>query len=246
MAALTLALRIRPLPLAGALLAAALMAGCAQQRGDGYYNPPAESTVTDAQSQAQGAGYRTVVHAPSQLQIELKPRQPGRQQNVQQTTASNEEGVAAPDNDSSDGAAAAAPAAASTAARTLVPQAQTYQGTLPCLNAELNCDAQRVTLTLAPTGQWRARIAYLEGHPNAGKPLFEQGCWDALQERPPRVLLLDRSGNVRADFSVPVNNTLRVRSVNGKTPNLNYTLTRQPDLDPVSELDKQPAPRCGQ
>ncbi len=57
---------------------------------------------------------------------------------------------------------------------------------------------------------------------------------------------MDRGGNVRADFSVPVNNTLRVRSVNGKTPNLNYTLTRQPDLDPVSELDKQPAPRCGQ
>ncbi|OZI77426.1 hypothetical protein [Bordetella genomosp. 12] len=244
MSALTLASRIRPLPLAGAILAAALMAGCAQQRSEGYYNPPAASTVTDAQAQAQAAGYRTVVNAPSQLQIELKPRQPGRQQAVQQATADNEQGVAAPSYDSS--AAAVAPANVTTAARELVPQAQTFQGTLPCLHADMNCSAQLVTLTLAPTGQWRARISYLNGHPNAGKPTFEQGCWDALHERPPRILLMDASGNVRADFTVPANNTLRVRAVNGHMPNLNYTLTRQPDLDPVSELDKQPAPRCGQ
>ena len=49
------------------------IAGCAQQRTEGYYDPPAESTVTDAQSQGSGAGYRTVLRAPSQVQIALKP-----------------------------------------------------------------------------------------------------------------------------------------------------------------------------
>ena len=29
---------------------------------------------------------------------------------------------------------------------------------------------------------------------------------------------------------------LRVRSIAGQTPNLNYNLTRQPDLDPIDEL----------
>lgn len=236
----------RPLLLTFSVLAAALAAGCAQQRTEGYYNPPAESTITDAQAQAQGSGYRTVVHAPSQLQIELKPRQPGKQQNnVSQATSTNEEGVAAPPNTDAGSDATPAVVPVSTAARELVPQAQTYQGTLPCMTPELNCDAQRVTLTLAPNGQWRARISYLDGHPKAGQPLVEQGCWDALQERPPRVMLMDRSGNVRADFTMPINNNLRVRSVAGKVPNLNYVLTRQPDLDPIAELNKQPAPACG-
>ncbi|MFU1912354.1 copper resistance protein NlpE N-terminal domain-containing protein [Bordetella avium] len=247
MSALMLAPKIRPIPLAGALLAIAFMAGCAQQRTEGYYNPPAESTVTDAQAQAQGAGYRTVLHAPSQLQIALKPNT-SRTQNVQQLTGDNEQGVTAPDNNSGGNSGGVSlPAVAGSYAQELIPQAQTFQGTLPCLTAELQCEAQRVTLTLAPNGQWRARIAYLDNLPKTdGKPTFEQGCWDALQERPPRILLLDRQGNLRADFSMSANNTLRVRSVNGRTPNLNYTLTRQPDLDPVSELDNQPALRCGQ
>jgi len=72
----------------------------------------------------------------------------------------------------------------------------------------------------------------------------EQGCWDATQERPPRVLLLDGSGNMRAELVMTANNVLRVRSVGGRTPNLIYNLTRQPDLDAIAELDKQAAPKC--
>jgi len=37
---------------------------------------------------------------------------------------------------------------------------------------------------------------------------------------------------------------LRVRSIAGQTPNLNYNLTRQPDLDPIDELAKAQAPQC--
>ncbi|MDQ8033565.1 MAG: hypothetical protein REJ50_16255 [Bordetella sp.] len=229
------------------MAAVAVLAGCAQQRTEGYYNPPAESTITDAQSQAQAAGYRSVVHAPSQVQIELKPRQPNAQQKQQAQAGgpTAEDGQPAPANEPSNADAGVPVGTPRTAAAELIPQAQTFQGTLPCFATALNCEAQRVTLTLAPNGRWRARLAYLDAKSANTPPTLEQGCWDATQERPPRVLLLDGAGNLRADLSMPLYNTLRVRSVNGHTPNLNYTLTRQPDLDPIAEL-KQPEPRCGQ
>lgn len=106
----------------------------------------------------------------------------------------------------------------------------------------MQCTAQRVTLTLAPNGRWRGRTAYLENDPKKAAPVVEQGCWDATDERPPRVILLDGQGNVRVEFVVAANNVLRVRSVAGQTPNLNYNLTRQPDLDPIDELAKAKAP----
>ena len=70
--------------------------------------------------------------------------------------------------------------------------------------------------------------------------MVEQGCWNATDERPSRVILLDGKGNVRAEFAAAANNVLRVRSIAGQTPNLNYNLTRQPDLDPIDELARPP------
>lgn len=87
-------------------------------------------------------------------------------------------------------------------------------------------------------------MAYLENDPKKGPPVTEQGCWDATEERPPRVILMDSQGNGRAEFVVAANNVLRVRSIDGQTPNLNYNLTRQPDLDPIDELAKAAAPKC--
>ncbi|HYG42002.1 MAG TPA: hypothetical protein VEA17_03700 [Bordetella sp.] len=225
---------------AAALAGAALLAGCAQQRTAGYYNPPAASTVTDAQYQGEGAGYRPVVRAPSQLQIELKAPPPG------QTRGKSDASDAAAQEATEASAASAAQAAGSEspAAHALVPQAQTYMGTLPCLTPSAQCAAQRVTLTLAPNGRWRSRIAFLDSAGNLGQPSAEQGCWDATAERPPRVLLADANGNQRVEFVVAANNVLRVRSVLGKTPNLNYSLTRQPDLDAIDELSKQAPPKC--
>ena len=54
--------RSRKLSVMGLLLAGTALgaAGCAQQKTEGYYDPPAESTVTDAQYQGSGAGYRSV------------------------------------------------------------------------------------------------------------------------------------------------------------------------------------------
>lgn len=247
---------IMALLLAGSALG---IAGCAQQRTEGYYDPPAESTVTDAQSQGSGAGYRTVLRAPSQVQIALKPDAPrktaSQQAQAAQAGHTTEDGQPVPegaDSGAASGVAAsgAAPAPAlpastpSAAAHSLVPQPQTYMGTLPCFSPAMQCTAQRVTLTLAPNGRWRGRVAYLESDAKQGAPVVEQGCWDATDERPSRVILLDGKGNVRAEFAAAANNVLRVRSIAGQTPNLNYNLTRQPDLDPIDELAKAAAPQC--
>lgn len=252
--------RPRKLSIVGLLLAGTALGatGCAQQRTEGYYDPPAESTVTDAQYQGSGAGYRTVLRAPSQVQIALKPDQKKTQaQNSQaaQGGAVTEDGQAVPEGADSGSTSAsgsapapvAAPAGGAThsaAANSLVPQPQTYMGTLPCFSPAMQCTAQRVTLTLAPNGRWRGRTAYLEDAPKKAAPVVEQGCWDATDERPPRVILLDGQGNVRVEFLVAANNVLRVRSIGGQTPNLNYNLTRQPDLDPIDELAKANAPQC--
>ncbi|AHC45030.1 MULTISPECIES: copper resistance protein NlpE N-terminal domain-containing protein [Achromobacter] len=248
--------RPRKLSIMGLLLAGTALgaAGCAQQRTEGYYDPPVESTVTDAQYQGSGAGYRTVLRAPSQVQIALKPDQkktPSQAAAAAQGAATTEDGQAVPEGaDSGSGSSGAAPApvapasAQSAAANSLVPQPQTYMGTLPCFSPAMQCTAQRVTLTLAPNGRWRGRTAYLENDPKKAAPVVEQGCWDATDERPPRVILLDGQGNVRVEFVVAANNVLRVRSVAGQTPNLNYNLTRQPDLDPIDELAKAKAPQC--
>ena len=243
--------RSRKLSVMGLLLAGTALgaAGCAQQKTEGYYDPPVESTVTDAQYQGSGAGYRSVIRAPSQVQIALKPDARKPQNQAAQAAGdapSTEDGQAVPEGSSNAGGASTpAPAPAPNAAsQSLVPQPQTYMGTLPCFSPAMQCTAQRVTLTLAPNGRWRGRTAYLEDDPKKGPAVTEQGCWDATDERPPRVILMDANGNVRVEFVVAANNVLRVRSIGGQTPNLNYNLTRQPDLDPIDELAKAAAPKC--
>lgn len=228
-----------PLLLAALLAGAALSTGCAQQQTNGYYEPPGESTITDAQAQGAGSAYRPLLRAPSQVQIALKDETSSKQRRVESgddTAAVNADGSAA--------SAAAQPAAAASAAQNLIPQAQTYMGTLPCFTPELQCDAQRVTITLAPNGLWRGRSTAPENTTKTVKPYVEQGCWDASDERPSRVRLMDIKGNPRAEFIVTANNMLRLRSVAGQTPNLNYNLTRQPDLDPIDELAGQAVPSC--
>lgn len=250
--------RSRKLSVMGLLLAGTVVgvSGCAKQKAEGYYDLPPESTVTDAQYQGSGAGYRSVIRAPSQVQIELKPdarRQQNQNQQAVPAGQTTEDGQAMPegaDTGAVGSGGASAPAAAAPApaqsgiTHSLVPQPQTYMGTLPCFSPAMQCTAQRVTLTLAPNGRWRGRTAYLDNDPKKGPPVSEQGCWDATDERPPRVILMDGQGNVRVEFLVAANNVLRVRSIGGQTPNLNYNLTRQPDLDPIDELASAPAPKC--
>ncbi|ANN69868.1 copper resistance protein NlpE N-terminal domain-containing protein [Bordetella bronchialis] len=229
--------------------------GCAEQKQAGYYDPPRASTVTDAQIMGTGADYRNVVRAPSQLQFDLKAPTPSQQQQVEAQRAraiqegnTTEDGQPMPQtavaSSAGDSSAPAQPRSPNASERDLVPQPQTYMGTLPCFAAGMECEAQRITLTLAPNGRWRGRSAYLDDAPNRDKPLAEQGCWTVTDEKPPRVFLIGRDNNVRAEFVVAANNVLRLRAIAGVTPSLNYTLTRQPDLDPINELAKQTPPQC--
>ncbi len=126
----------------------------------------------------------------------------------------------------------------------LMPEPQTFAGTLPCFHREMQCTAQRVTLTLAPNGRWRARSTYLEQNIQSGKPLTSQGCWKTVATRQPVIILLDMKGNVQAEMVMTSSNVLRLRTVDGQAPNLTYNITRQPDLDPIDELNKSPAPSC--
>ena len=251
---------------AGALL---VLAGCAQQQAPGYYAQPRGNSISDAQFSAEGANYRNVVRAPSQLQISLDPpANPDQAQSRGQMATGPLAQAGAPAR--TDAAVPAAPATAGStpeaipvgerpappraaagageynpAAAQFAPQAQTYMGTLPCLGPNMACSGQRVTLTLAPNGRWRARIEFLPDGQAApvSKPMVEQGCWDATTIRPIRVLLRDAKGNTRMDFE-SLNSALVVRSMDGQAPNLTYSLTRQPDLDPIDELSSAKLPSC--
>jgi hypothetical protein len=242
--------------LALTLSGAAALVGCAEQKQAGYYDPPRGSTINDAQIMGTGADYRPVVRAPSQLQIDLKAPTPTQQQQLDAQRAravqegrTTEDGqpVPPPAVASADTRTDTAPAPTSNpsaAERSLVPQPQTYMGTLPCFAAGMECQAQRITLTLAPNGRWRGRSAYLDNTPGSDKPMAEQGCWQVTEEKPPRVFLIGADNNTRAEFVVAANNVLRLRAIAGVTPNLNYTLTRQPDMDPINELARQTPPKC--
>ena len=205
--------------LAACLSVVLLASGCAKQQSDpSYYDPPPGSTTSDASSQARNTHNRNVISAPSQIQLDLEPKEPN--------------------------AAVSVGAGAQSGHASVIPQPQTYLGTLPCFNPQLQCTAQRITLTLAPNGRWRARSGYLQASTQTGKNLADQGCWRAVPERPTRIILSERNGNVRAELIMGQGNVLRVRSVNGEAPNLAYKLTRQPDLDPIDELADQPTPAC--
>jgi len=217
---------LRALALTGSLTTLLLVvSGCAQQARDpSFYDQPASGSATDATRQARNAHGRSVIGAPSQIQLDLHP---DRQQPATHSS---------PDADT-------APAAVTPAA--IIAQAQTYLGTFPCFHRVNNCAAQRVTLTLAPNGRWRARVGSL---PANGQPIgdqFDQGCWRAIPERPPRLVLRDANGTARAELVAVRGNTLRVRSVNGAALSLTYNLTRQPDLDPIDGVSGD-SPICVQ
>ena len=143
-----------------------------------------------------------------------------------------------------DSSSSAAAAPAESLQATLIPEPQSFAGTLPCFHPEMKCSAQRVTITLAPNGRWRARATYLDQSSKNSAVQTDQGCWRASAQAVPRVVLLNNQGNVRAELAMTSGNMLRLISMNGGTANLTYNLSRQPDLDPIDELKGKPAPNC--
>ncbi len=222
------------------------LAGCAQTSAPGYYDPPKASSQQDALKIAEGAGMRQTVQPPSQIQIKLRSPAPAATPAAAPDTASTGQGQAPQDKLTAAGQAELNQTivAGNPSTGMLIPEPQTFLGTLPCFHKDMRCTAQQVTLTLAPNGRWRARVQYLENQQASGKPMATQGCWRGVPSRPPQIILLDAKKTVRAELLMPSPPVLRLNSVNGQTPNLTYTLNRQPDLDPIAELDKVVPPNC--
>jgi uncharacterized lipoprotein NlpE involved in copper resistance len=217
------------------LVSTLLLTACSQMQQSGYYNLPTASSATDAQAQAESAYATQAVRPPNQIQIGLKSSAPAQQQTGGNATANPTPGATV--------ATAVAATAPDTVRSELIPEPQTFAGTLPCFHPEMKCVAQRVTVTMSPNGRWRARAAYL-GQNNKTSQLADQGCWRATAQAVPRIVLLNNQNNVRAELAMTSTNVLRLISINGDLPNLTYTLTRQPDLDPINELNNQTSPSC--
>lgn len=220
-------------------VAAMALAGCAQTQQPGYYDPPAASSTRDAIQTAEGGVNRGTLQAPSQIQIKFL----GGQDQTSQDSMT----VRVTDELTAAGQASLRQEVAqdnATPQNTLIPEAETFFGTLPCFHRDMRCNAQQVTLTLAPNGRWRARVAYLQNQQTSGEPETTQGCWKGQLTRPPSIVLLDTNKNVRAQLRMTAPEVLRLQSLDGQTPNLTYTLNRQPDLDPISELDGVATPSC--
>ncbi|GAB2885880.1 copper resistance protein NlpE N-terminal domain-containing protein [Paralcaligenes sp. KSB-10] len=212
--------KLRPILYALSITVSAVMlAGCAQQRAAGFYDQPRDNTQHDAEAQAQGRAY---TRAPSQIQLGFG-----------NTQKPNQGGEASPQAES------AVPAST----RPLT-EAKTFLGTIPCLADSNACSATRITLTLAPSGEWRARTAFLGGA-TANKKIVQQGCWEVVGTTPLRIVLQLKNRNTKANLTFVTDNLLRINSIDSITPNLDYRLTRQADVDAISELNKEPAMQCG-
>lgn len=195
-----------------------LLAACAQQREAGYYQPAPAGTASDAMHRAQGG---TEVVAPSQIKLGFGPDAQAR----------------SPDPTSESAAATTAPASTPTPAP--LSATHTYLGTVPCVGG-MQCPATRMTLTLAPDGQWRARSVTVDASQTV---TARMGCWYITNDQPLRIML-QTGEQTTAQLAFSSNSTLRVLMFGGHRPMLDYTLTRQADIDPIDELSSHPAQNC--
>lgn len=222
--------RIRFRSIAGIslVLGMALLTGCAQQQrpAAGYYDTPHDSTLADAQQQAQG---RRGARAPSQLQMGFGETEAERANRRSQEAVTAEAG------------SAESPESSTTVRPLLEPK--TFLGTLPCVNSDANCPAMRMTLTLAPSGEWRARTVPVNAAADTSA-IVQQGCWDVMGTSPLRIVLQAQGQESSTSLSFVNDNVLRVAMYNDIRPTLDYHLTRQADIDPIDELADRPALNC--
>lgn len=207
-----------------------MLGACAQQSRPGYYDTPRENTVSDALHRAQGDSAPAV--APSQLQFGF-----GAQSRKPATGAGGAPAEAAVPQ----GKAAVGTPAAAVSRRDMPPdlrETRTYLGTVPCPDSGV-CAATRMTLTLAPDGQWRARNATL----GKGPAQTALGCWFLAGTDPARIVL-ESGDHPYATLELIQSNVLKVTRLNGQVPLLESRLTRQADIDPIDELASHPAQAC--
>ncbi len=222
-------IRYRTLATLGAVGCALLVAGCGTTHDAERYHSSRETTQADARRQAQG-GRGSV--APSQLQVGF-----GQDEQQEKDARRQQEQEAESDEQQADEEGQAA----HTPPRPLL-EARTFLGTMPCLTDDANCPPSRVTLTFAPSGEWRSRSEPLGT--GSQTPITQQGCWEVTHEDPLRIILRTRNDGSRAAFEFANDNVLRVTRFNGVQPTLDYHLTRQPDIDAIDELADKSALDC--
>lgn len=229
---------LRPGLLAIVVASAFIAAGCAKQQAPGYYETGPESTLSDAQHHAQG---RTIQRAPAQFQLGFgNTAEPPA---AEATATPAAPGAGAPAAANAPDAAAAGTTAGTTATIRPLREAKTFLGTTPCLlDGRQNCPATRITLTMAPNGQWRARTTRLEGTGPASS--VEQGCWSVVGTNPWRVILETDGKATKGRMTFITDNVLRIDTINDIRPTLDYRLTRQAEVDGIDELAGRPAPSC--
>lgn len=220
-------IRFRTTAGVGLVISLALLAGCAQQQSAGYYDTPHDTTLSDARQTAQG---RRGARAPSQLQFGFGETETSR--------AAQQQAQAVPVADAGHGDAALT---GSQKVRPLM-EAKTFLGTVPCVNADTNCPALRITLTLAPSGEWRARTVPVDA--SASNPIIQQGCWDVTGTDPLRIVMQAQDQESKTSLTFVNDNVLRIGMYNDMRPILDYHLTRQADIDPIDELADRPALTC--
>lgn len=189
-----------------ALAMTLLLAACAQSPLNDPHAGRA-STQSDAMKTAQG---RDVHRASSQLQIDLN--------NKEVSTKRESE-------------AAASPSARHELAE--LQEAKTFLGTIPCPAGSTNCVPQKLTVTLAPAGQWRLRSQALD-KPGSGQ--VSSGCWVSTGASPSRIILLNQQEVVMADLSFSSGQVMQVHAFNQQRPTLSTSLTQQADIDPIDEV----------
>ncbi|MFV0282702.1 MAG: hypothetical protein ACK5JE_02790 [Castellaniella sp.] len=201
-----------------------LLTACAQQpRKIDAPSPdvPVESTVSDARHRAQGD---TRAIAPTQLQF-------GFGADNQSEPASTRR---APDGAKE----ASTPADTGNMPQELT-ETRTYLGTIACPAGQQNCAPRRMTLTLAPDEQWRARSAPLSGKAVTAS----MGCWHLVSTAPARIVL-QTGDKTHATLEFIQSNVLRLTWLDGQVPLLESRLTRQADIDPIQEMAAKPAQAC--
>lgn len=202
-----------------------VLGACAQpQQSSAQYDTSRENTQRDAQSHAMGGGPQ----AASQIRLGFGDTGPAAPAAAPQAAV--------------DADATVQEAASSAPPRPLA-EARSFLGTVPCPSG-MACEASRFTVTLAPSGEWRARTTLLVGS-QPSHTIVEQGCWNIIGSEPLRIALVhEKQDTAKADLSFTNGNTLRVNALNGVQPLLEHRLTRQADLDPIDELKARPALSC--
>lgn len=199
-------------------LALLALAGCAQQASQPSPDMYRDSTQSDARHQAQG---RSTAQASPQLVMGFGENAKSARQTPAETSA----------------------VAATSRARALT-EPRTFLGTIPCITTDRACAPSRITLTLAPAGQWRARTVSVDNARPGAAPSAQQGCWTIVGTQPLRIALQTTDESSLATLAFVNDNVLRIVRYQDVTPTLDYSLTRQADIDPIDEIQSQKPLNC--